>query len=70
MGWLTLANLLGKVLSSVLGLLEKKQLMDAGQARAAAISHGVTLRRIAAIRAAHRDPAYRERVRARLKKPR
>lgn len=68
-GWLTLANFIGKVLSSVLKLLERKQLMDAGEARAVAAAHASTLKRINAVRIAHRDPAYRERVRTRLRKP-
>lgn len=67
MGWLTLASGLAKVLSAVLKILERKQLMDAGKAKAQRASLEGTLVSIRRVQRARRDPAVRERMRARLR---
>ena len=65
MDWFTLATLLAKALSSVLGLLERKQLMDAGEARLALKASRTMLKRLENVKLARRDESRRKRVRDR-----
>tara|TARA_Y100000310_G_scaffold251238_1_gene257679 strand:+ start:298 stop:504 length:207 start_codon:yes stop_codon:yes gene_type:complete len=65
MDWFTLATLLAKALSSVLGLLERKQLMDAGEARLALKASRTMLKRLEKVKRARRDESRRKRVRDR-----
>ena len=66
MGWLTLAGALAKILGSVLKFIGRKQLMDAGEARAAGIANAMVLSRLDRVRRARRNPDERKRVRTRL----
>jgi len=66
MGWLTLAGALGKILGAVLELIGRKQLMDAGEAKGAAIATGMVLARLDRVRRARLSASGRGRVRARL----
>ena len=65
MGWVTLATLLAKALSSVLGLLERKQLMDAGKAQAHQQRLTFMLMALDRVKRARRDESRRQRVRDR-----
>mgnify|MGYP003147486279 FL=1 len=65
MDWFTLATLLAKALSSILGLLERKQLMDAGEARLALKASRTMLKRLEKVKRARRDESRRKRVRDR-----
>lgn len=65
MDWFTLATLLAKALSSILGLLERKQLMDAGEARLALKASRTMLKRLENVKLARRDESRRKRVRDR-----
>ena len=65
MDWFTLATLLAKALSSVLGLLERKQLMDAGEARLALKASRTMLKRLEKVKRARRDESRRKRGRDR-----
>ena len=66
MGGITLAGALGKILGAVLELIGRKQLLDAGEAKAAGIANGMVLARLDRVRRARRDSNKRNRVRARL----
>ena len=64
--WITLASALARTLASVLSIITRRQRMDAGEARGAAIATGMVLARLDRVRLARRDPNKRNRVRARL----
>jgi hypothetical protein len=66
MGWITLAGALGKVLGAVLELIGRKQLLDAGEAKAAGIANQMVLARLDRVRRARRSFDKLKRVRDRL----
>jgi hypothetical protein len=66
MGWVSLASALATLLNGVLRHLGRKQLLDAGEAKAAGIANGMVLARLDRVRRARRNASVRGRVRARL----
>jgi len=66
-GWLSLAGALAKALSSVLDLLERRQLMDAGAVRARKADLKLLVWRVDQVQRARRDPAKHKRVLERLR---
>lgn len=66
MGWLSLAGVLARILAATLKIVARKQLMDAGEARAAAAASATVLSQLDRVRRAKLSPAARRRVLDRL----
>jgi len=64
--WITAASALAKILGSILQIIERRQLMAAGEAKAAGIANAMVLARLDRVQRHRRDPNKRNRVRARL----
>ena len=66
MGWVSLASALATLLNGVLRHLGRKQLLDAGEAKAAGIANQMVLARLDRVRRARRSFDKLKRVRDRL----